>query len=126
MARCAPAARSKRRSLAIVPTYAGMIFRDDADGPPISASLETERNRKVVIGYDGSESAQAAIRGLHRAGLPGDAEVLVASVADVSPPLPRESNAAAGAISRWHDSPIVKRAQALADESRAEAQTFAA
>ena len=88
--------------------------------------LETERNMKVVIGYDGSDSAQEAIRGLHRAGLPADAEVLVVSVADMSPPLPRESEAAASAISRWHESPIVRTAQALADETRVQAQTFAA
>ena len=81
---------------------------------------------KVVIGYDGSDSAKSAIRGLHRAGLPADAEVMVVSVADVSPPVPRASDAAASAASRWHESPIVRTAQALADESRVQAQAFAA
>ena len=82
---------------------------------------------KVLIGYDGSDSAVAAIRGLHRAGLPPDTQVRVISVADVSPPVPRDSAAGmAGATSRWHEAPIVKRAQALADESRAQAQTLAA
>jgi nucleotide-binding universal stress UspA family protein len=80
---------------------------------------------KVVIGYDGSESAQAAIRELHRAGLPADAEVLVVSVADVTPPPPPRSDDAASTISRWHESPIFKTAQAIADESRAQAQPFA-
>jgi nucleotide-binding universal stress UspA family protein len=82
---------------------------------------------RVLLGYDGSDSAVAAIRALHRAGLPSDAEVLVVSVADVSPPVPRNSDAeAVGGLPRWHDAPIVKRAEALADESRAQAQTFAA
>jgi nucleotide-binding universal stress UspA family protein len=81
---------------------------------------------KVVIGYDGSDSAQAAIRELHRAGLPADTEVLIVSVADVAPPLPAQSDAAASAISCWHESPIVKTAQALADETRAQAGAFAA
>ena len=38
---------------------------------------------KILIGYDGSESADAALRDLQRAGLPDDAEALIASVADV-------------------------------------------
>jgi nucleotide-binding universal stress UspA family protein len=38
---------------------------------------------KILIGYDGSESADAALRDLQRAGLPDDAEALVVSVADV-------------------------------------------
>ena len=82
---------------------------------------------KVVIGYDGSDSAVAAVRGLHRAGLPGDAEALVISVADVSPPVPQYSEAPPTVRKRgWHDAPIVQKAQALADEARAQAQTLAA
>ena len=38
---------------------------------------------KILIGYDGSESADAALRDLQRAGLPDDAEALIVSVADV-------------------------------------------
>lgn len=38
---------------------------------------------KILIGYDGSESAAAALRDLQRAGLPDDAEALIVSVADV-------------------------------------------
>lgn len=81
---------------------------------------------KLVIGYDGSDSAQAAIRGLRLAGLPTDVEVLVVCVADVSPPQPRDSDTeAASAMSGWHDAPIVKAAQVLVDESRAQAKMFA-
>ena len=38
---------------------------------------------KILIGYDGSESADTALRDLQRAGLPDDAEALIVSVADV-------------------------------------------
>ena len=46
---------------------------------------------KILIGYDGSESADAALRDLQRAGLPDDAEALIVSVADVVM-LPAETN----------------------------------
>lgn len=45
---------------------------------------------KILIAYDGSEGANTAIDGLHRAGLPAEAEVLVASVAEVWLPPPDE------------------------------------
>ena len=38
---------------------------------------------KILLGYDGSESADAALRDLKRAGLPDEAEALIVSVADV-------------------------------------------
>jgi len=43
---------------------------------------------KVLIGYDGSSFADAAIDDLQRAGLPADTEALVLSVADVWPAMP--------------------------------------
>jgi nucleotide-binding universal stress UspA family protein len=48
----------------------------------------TNERMKIVIGYDGSEHADAALDDLRRAGLPHDAEVLIISVAEVAmPPL---------------------------------------
>lgn len=38
---------------------------------------------KILIGYDGSESADGALHDLQRAGLPDDAEALIVSVANV-------------------------------------------
>ena len=38
---------------------------------------------KILLGYDGSESADAALHDLKRAGLPEEAEALIVSVADV-------------------------------------------
>ena len=43
---------------------------------------------KVLIAYDGSESADTAIDGLRRAGLPSEADALVVSVAEVWLPTP--------------------------------------
>lgn len=51
----------------------------------------TER-MKILVGYDGSECAEAALRDLARAGLPAEAEVIVMTVADVflPPPIKKE------------------------------------
>ena len=38
---------------------------------------------KILVGYDGSDSADAALNDLQRAGLPDEAEALIVSVADV-------------------------------------------
>src|ERR1041384_2882589 len=38
---------------------------------------------KILIGHDGSQSADAALFDLQRAGLPDEAEALIVSVADV-------------------------------------------
>lgn len=43
---------------------------------------------KVLVAYDGSESADTAIDGLRRAGLPIEANALVVSVAEVWLPTP--------------------------------------
>src|SRR5688500_9577813 len=81
---------------------------------------------KVLIGYDGSGSARDAIHGLHRAGLPRDAHLLVVSVADVWPRLPRAAYEPAGGESCWQNASIVRKAHALAAESRVEAQSLSA
>ena len=43
---------------------------------------------KILVAYDGSEFSDAALQDLKRAGLNGEAEVLVMSVADVFVPNP--------------------------------------
>jgi nucleotide-binding universal stress UspA family protein len=47
---------------------------------------------KILIGYDGSESADAALDDLRKAGLPSDTEALIVSVAEVlmQPPPPSD------------------------------------
>jgi nucleotide-binding universal stress UspA family protein len=44
---------------------------------------EVKKMMKILLGYDGSESADAALKDLKRAGLPDEAEVLIVSVADI-------------------------------------------
>jgi nucleotide-binding universal stress UspA family protein len=43
---------------------------------------------KILIAYDGSEHADAALADLRRAGLPPEAEVIVFSVAELTTPMP--------------------------------------
>ncbi len=43
---------------------------------------------KILIAYDGSEYANAALRDLRRAGLPSEAEALILSVAELTMPIP--------------------------------------
>ena len=45
---------------------------------------------KILIGYDGSKYADAALEDLRRAGLGAEAEALVMTVADIFVPLPIE------------------------------------
>jgi len=51
---------------------------------------------KILIGHDGSQSADAALLDLQRAGLPDEAEALVVSVADTMMVLPTSSYEFAG------------------------------
>jgi len=81
---------------------------------------------KVVIGYDGSESARAAIAELTRAGIPRDAQVLVVSAADVWPQLPKAAYEACGGAADTTLSPMQRKAHALAAESLAGARGLAA
>lgn len=46
------------------------------------------KRMRILIGYDGSECADAALEDMRRAGLPRDAEAVVLSVADVFVPPP--------------------------------------
>jgi nucleotide-binding universal stress UspA family protein len=73
---------------------------------------------KVLIGYDGSDCADAAIEDLHRGGFPADTEALVMSVADVWPHLP----AASFQPLSQGGSGLTRRAHALAALAIEEAQ----
>ena len=52
--------------------------------------VSVDRTMKILIGYDGSESADAALADLKRAGLDAEADVLVMCVADVFVPPPAD------------------------------------
>jgi nucleotide-binding universal stress UspA family protein len=76
---------------------------------------------QILIGYDGSDCAKAAIADLQWAGLPDRIEAEVLSVADVFPHLTPECYRAP-APGEPEDSPIIKRARALALQALAEAK----
>jgi nucleotide-binding universal stress UspA family protein len=56
---------------------------------------------KILIGYDGSACADAAIEDLRRAGLPEQAEALIVCVADGSIPSPDEITPEANSDDSW-------------------------
>ena len=64
---------------------------------------------KILIGHDGSQTADAALIDLQRAGLPHDAEALIVSVADIMmvPATPSYELAAQGPMSRRVTSGLV-------------------
>ena len=43
---------------------------------------------KILVGYDGSESSDAMLNDLSRAGLPAEADLFVASIAEIWIPMP--------------------------------------
>lgn len=84
-----------------------------------------QRNMKILIAYDGSECAEAALDDLTQAGLPNEAEAVVMSVAEVwLPPTPASSYETVGAATQVpadlkklyaKGSAAVKEAAALAE-----------
>ena len=85
---------------------------------------------KLLIGYDGSECADAALDDLLQAGLPADVEARVVSVAEVWLPPPPYSDAITDPTSQVKPerqyarvSAIAKSAQELAERARSRVQT---
>ena len=71
--------------------------------------------KNLVIGYDGSENANAAIDDLQRAGLSHDVEAIVLSVADAFlPPTVDPKD--------WGPSPLDEKIRKMAEEMRAGAR----
>lgn len=81
---------------------------------------------RILLGYDGSECADAAIDDLARAGLPADSEVSVICVAEVWPELPASCFEPADAAALQKMSPIVRRAHELAASAIKDAAELAA
>jgi len=75
---------------------------------------------KILIAYDGSECAETALEDLKRAGLPGDAEALVMSMADVFLPPPDDE-----VETTAHVPDAVKQARERAQRQLAEAAAAA-
>jgi nucleotide-binding universal stress UspA family protein len=86
---------------------------------------------KLLIGYDGSDCANAALDDLDRAGLPEVAEVVILCVADVF--LPPDSGAKEEAVPLWltarinqaraHTMKAVEEARATAEHARSRVQS---
>ena len=81
---------------------------------------------RILIGHDGSQSADAALVDLQRAGLPAEAEVLIVSVADVmmAPATPGYELAAEALMSRRVVSGLVN-AQRQTERALTEAKDIA-
>ena len=81
------------------------------------------RRMRLLIAYDGSSCADAALDDLRRAGLPHDAQALVLSVADILPPV--NTRAPAQPNPDWIAA-AVEKAHARAAQAVEEARTMAA
>lgn len=81
---------------------------------------------KILIGYDGSESADAVFEDLKQAGLPPDTEAVVASVGDLLMSNPSIQEAVVGAITSRRVASGIKKAQTHAAKVIKEAREFAA
>jgi len=78
---------------------------------------------KILIGYDGSEYADAALQDLQRAGLGADVEALVMTVADVFVPMPLDEEVENTVP--MYIPPAIKRAHELAEHKLEEAMDAA-
>jgi nucleotide-binding universal stress UspA family protein len=75
---------------------------------------------KILIAYDGSDCSKEAIRGLRRAGLPRDTEVLVVSVSDAALPL-EPATPGPNSLNVPHARVIAYEIEARVEEARAQA-----
>jgi nucleotide-binding universal stress UspA family protein len=77
---------------------------------------------KVLIGYDGEAGARAAVEDLVLAGLPGDVEARVLSVADLLVRIPHEDYPLASEADDRPTAKLVRTARAMAAQALREAQ----
>ena len=80
---------------------------------------------KILIGYDGSDCAEAAIDDLHRAGLPAEVEAVVMTSADVSPHLPASCYEPMDPEALGREPLIIRNARLLAQAALAVARSVA-
>lgn len=78
---------------------------------------------KILIGYDGSHSAEAALDDLVRAGLPESVEAVIVTVAEIWMPSPPKSSGliefASKAIPNW-----IKKHNSISERTLSEAETI--
>lgn len=80
---------------------------------------------KLLIAYDGSECADAALAELTRAGLPPDTQAIVLSVADVWPALPASPDQSLDPTAMAQLPVTLQKVHALAAQASAEARALA-
>jgi nucleotide-binding universal stress UspA family protein len=88
--------------------------------------------KRLLVGYDGSECAAAALQDLRAAGLPSELEAKVITVADVwipadpqsAPPVYPDAKSKAVLRARAAALEVLKRAQTTCEEGRAHLQTL--
>jgi nucleotide-binding universal stress UspA family protein len=81
---------------------------------------------RLLIGYDGSDCAEAAIHDLRRAGLPEKVEAVVMTCVDLTPHLPASCYQPVDAAALAKEPPIIRNARVLAQAAIAEAKSTAA
>jgi nucleotide-binding universal stress UspA family protein len=83
-------------------------------------------NIRILVGYDGSDCAEAALHDLRRAGLPADGEVVVLTSVEVSPHLPPSVYEPMDAAALAEAPSILRNARAIAQSALEEARSTAA
>jgi nucleotide-binding universal stress UspA family protein len=83
-------------------------------------------NMRILVGYDGSECADAAVYDLRRAGLPAEVEAVVMTAVDLTPHLPPSCYAPVDPATSAAEPPIIRNARILAQAALKEAKSTAA
>ena len=85
-----------------------------------------EAKMRVLVGYDGSECADAALYDLRRAGLPAEVHVVILTSADLTPHLPRACYEPVDAATAAREPQVLRDARVLAQAALAEARSTVA
>jgi nucleotide-binding universal stress UspA family protein len=80
---------------------------------------------KILLGYDGSAYADAAVDDLRRAGLPADVEAVVMTAVNVTPHLPPSCYKEADPATEAAEPPIIRQARTLARAAMRDAEATA-
>jgi nucleotide-binding universal stress UspA family protein len=80
---------------------------------------------RILIGYDGSDCADAAVYDLRRAGLPADVEAVVFTAVDLTPHLPPSCYQSVDPATEAAEPQIIRNARVLARSAIGEARSTA-
>lgn len=89
--------------------------------------MKMRMRMRILIGYDGSESADAALNDLWRAGLPRDVEALIVSIGEViMPPSSIRDEVVGRPVTSRIVTEALAKAEARAAQALEETKEFAA